>query len=176
MSNQLYGTPLRLLRGKDIESAVKSGYLKIHPFDEEKLQLTSYDISVFQLIKFPNKQIYRAEDNEEILEDFDEIILEPGRSYLFLTLEEFSFPLDMIAEVSLRSRYSRLLNSSEYMGRVECGWRGRLVLEITNHSSTRRVRIQKGEPLATLVIYQLEQPVTKGYTGRYLDWPSPEWR
>jgi deoxycytidine triphosphate deaminase len=172
MGNQLYGTSLRLLRGEDIKSAVKSGYLKIHPFDEAKLQPTSYDISVFQLIKFPSKQFYQAEDNEEIIEDFDEIIIEPGQSYLFLTFEEFSFPLDMIAEVSLRSRYSRLFNSSEYMGRVECGWRGRLVLEITNHSLTRRVRIQKGEALATVVIYQLEQPVIKGYTGRYLDWPN----
>jgi|FaiFalDrversion3_1042247.scaffolds.fasta_scaffold37010_1 dCTP deaminase len=172
MDKQLYGTLIRLLRGEDIAYAVKSGYLGINPFDERKLQPTSYDISVFQIAKFSDKEIYQADDIEEIFEDFNEVIIEPGQSYLFLTVEEFSFPLDMIAEINLRSRYSRLLNSSGYLGRVECGWKGHLVLEVANHSSTRRVRIGKGESLATLVIYQLEQPVTRGYAGRYLNWPG----
>jgi dCTP deaminase len=159
----------------DITAAVRDNHLRIEPFEEANVQPTSYDIGVMQIIQFPEKQIYGADDDEEIAYVFDQVVLQPDDSLLFLSREEFAFPLDMMADIYLRSRYSRLLNSGEYMGRIECGWSGHLVLEIANHSLKRPVSIWAGECLATLVIYQLENAVPTGYTGRYQNWlPSKE--
>ncbi len=171
MVKKHFGTLIRLLRGDDIVSAVNSGHLYIKPFDIGKIQPTSYDISVFHVIKYKERSFYQANDDEEIIEDFEELILPPNSSYLFLSLEEFCFPLDMIAVISLRSRYSRLFNAAQSMGRIECGWKGRLVLEVSNHSVSRHVKITKGESIATIEVFQLEDAVSKGYSGRYMDWP-----
>ena len=176
MNQRRYGTKVRILRGQDIIDAVETKYLIISPFDKEKVQPTSYDISINSLIKYPSKDIYQSSDEERILEDFDELIISPSESHLFLSLEEFSFPLDMFGIVALRSRYSRLFNAAQYMGRIECGWIGHLVLEIFNLSMDRQVKIMKGESLATIEIFQLESPVEEGYSGRYINWPFQEKR
>jgi deoxycytidine triphosphate deaminase len=172
MNPQRFGVLCRLLRGDDIALAVERKYLVIAPFDKSRIQPTSYDICVSRIVEFQRQDVYQADQQNEVLfKDFEEVILEPGQSMLFLTLEEFAFPSDMLASINLRSTYSRLLNSGESMGRIECGWAGHLVLEISNQSISRRVRISRFESLASIEVYQIDEPVAKLYSGRYLNWP-----
>ena len=163
MKKLSYGSAFRILRGEDIIEAVKDKYLLISPFDNELIRPTSYDLRVSHIIEYVRKDCYTGEDREDIriLDELAELIIYPGDAYLFLSECEFKFPRDMIANIGLRSRYSRLFNSGEYMGRIECGWEGRLILEVKNHSNSRAVKITYEEPIATLEIFQLAlQPKT----------------
>lgn len=154
MSSKQYGSRLFILDGSDIIEAVEEGYLFISPFIKTNVQLSSYDVSIDKIAKYRKKKYYVESDREEVFEDFSELLVEPGESLLFLSMETFTFPQDMIGRIGLRSRYCRLLNSAESMGRIENGWSGKIVLEISNRSRDRKVKLSHGEPIASIEVFQ----------------------
>lgn len=167
MNNINYGSQFRILLGSDIKLAVETKYLSISPFQEVRIQPTSYDISIGKVLKYS----LDIECDDDLLGgdryDFSTVELCPSQSILFVTEETFNFPKDMFAEIFLRSRYARQLITGGNLGRIECGWKGRLILEINNQSLDRTVKFEKGAGIATLVIYQIDSPNAYSHTGLF---------
>lgn len=170
VNNPKFGSPFRILLGSDIELAVNADYLKILPFNSKRIQPTSIDIAISKVLNYPNDSKDLVDFLTGDSKDFHSLELGPSQSILFISEEHFSFPNDMFAEIFLRSRYSRILNCHGHMGRIECGWKGYLVLEVTNQSSHRTVTFTKGDDIATLVIYQIENTSPRSYSGIFQNW------
>ncbi len=163
-----YGVGIRLLRDVDIRKAVQNGYIHIDPFSDDLVQPTSYDIRVSHVVgvEYDDSANSHREFSYRI-EEFDVVTVHPRESVLFRSLEYFEFPPDMFAYIILRSTYARLLVSTSCLGHIECGWSGHLLIEIANLSSHSCVQIRNGDALATLKIYQLEDPPVSVY-AKYL--------
>lgn len=143
-----------ILNGDDIVESCINNNLVIDPFDKSHLQPTSYDISVGQVL-----------ENGSFC-DFSSLRLEHLQFKNLLTKERMEFPLDMIGHIYLRSTFIRkgLLMS---LGRIEAGWRGRLVIEVFN--ALEVVILNNGERIATVEFERLARPVSKGYEGEFQD-------
>jgi len=146
-----------ILAREDIQKACKERKLVIEPLDNNALQPTSYDVAVGYVIM----------DND-IIENFDDIELAPLEFKKFLSVEYFQFPNDIIGHLYLRSTYARMRLIPIHQGRIEAGWRGKLVIEIFN-ASKKNVRIKRGDRLVTVEFVQLPKPVPKGYSGKFQD-------
>ena len=141
-----------VLNSEDILHACQNQDLVIDPFDESHLQPTSYDISVSQFF----------DDGE--LRDFDSLRVEHLQSRNLVALELLAFPLDMIGHMNIRSTFRRRGLMGD-LGRIEAGWRGRLVIEV--FSTKEPIVIDNGERLATIEFVRLAKPVSKGYEGAF---------
>lgn len=170
MTKTSFGSQFRILLGSDIELAVDSNYLYISPFQRNRTQPSSYDISIANILNYSSD----IDNDIDLLHgekiDFTSVELSPSQSILFVSEEIFQFPNDMFAEIFLRSRYARQLNTGGNLGRIECGWKGRLILELSNQSLARTVKLEKGAVIATLVIYQIDSPNAYSHSGLFQNW------
>src|SRR5437899_2844809 len=142
-----------LLR-EDIVRAHEEKQLVIEPFDESKLQPTSYDISVCQVLA-----------DGDVFEDLDEVTVEHLEFINLVSEERFEFPLDMIGHIYFRSTYSRQGLGTIHLGRIEAGWKGRLVIEVM--SARSKMTIKRGERIATVEFVGLSRPATSPYRGQF---------
>lgn len=92
-------------------------------------------------------------------------VINPGEFRLASTLEHFDMPLDLLGIVHDKSTLARrgiaLQNTC-----IEPGWSGFLTLEITNHG-LECVELRDGDPIAQIIFHVLDQPLQKGYEGKY---------
>jgi len=146
-----------ILTQEDIQEARREGKLVIEPLDNNALQPTSYDVAAGYLLA----------DND-VIENFDETELVPLEFKKFLSVEYFRFPNDIIGHLYLRSTYARMRLIPIHQGRIEAGWRGRLVIEIFN-ASKKKIRIKRGDRLVTMEFIRLPKPVQEGYNGKFQD-------
>src|SRR5213078_2032327 len=143
-----------ILLKEDIVREHKENRLVIEPFRESQLQPTSYDISVGQILEDGN-----------LFRDFDEVTVEHLQFINLVSEERFEFPLNMIGHIYFRSTYSRQGLGTIHLGRIEAGWKGRLVIEVMNAKSP--VKIIKGERIATVEFIKLERPASSPYKGQF---------
>lgn len=142
------------------ETSKQSSGLEIKPFDTAALQPTSYDVSITSFIGKDGK-----------ISEFEEIEI-PSRGFArFCSGEYFSLPNDLIGRLYLRSTFARLGLIPVFLGRVEAGWRGRLVFEIVNFSE-EPIYVERGSRLFTLELIRLSVPVQEGYSGKFLGFPN----
>lgn len=94
-----------------------------------------------------------------------DILLWPFRCVLASTMERFSLPDDVCADVKDKSTWARRFVTVQNTF-IEPGWKGYLTLEIVNHSF-RFVRIRKGDPIAQIVFMRLEERTERPYAGKY---------
>lgn len=95
------------------------------------------------------------------------VYIPAGGFVLASTLEHFDIPPDLAALVKDKSTWARrgicVQNTV-----AEPGWRGYLTLEITNHSSTS-LFIDRGDPIAQIILELLDEPTEAPYAGKYQD-------
>ena len=145
-----------ILTREDIQEACRERRLLIEPLDNNALQPTSYDVAIGFLI------------DDDVIENFDHIELAPLEFQKFLSVESFLFPTDIVGHIYLRSTYARMGLIPIHQGRIEAGWRGKLVIEVFN-ASRNNLRINRGDWLVTVEFVQLSKPVQKGYDGQFQD-------
>jgi deoxycytidine triphosphate deaminase len=143
-----------ILVSDDIVQTCNERRLIIEPFRQSHLQPTSYDISVNQVL---------SDDNE--LRDFEEVNIGHLQFMNLISEERFEFPLDMIGHIYFRSTYARKGLGTIHLGRIEAGWKGRLVIEILNARSTMTIR--KGERIATVEFVSLPKAASSPYQGQF---------
>jgi len=119
-----------MLSDKNILDEIKTGRLKINPFNYNYLTSNGYDLSVF---------VPDGNDFKEV----DEFIIKPGEFYQLKTIEELEMPDDIIGLMYLRSRYSR--NGLVGMfAVVDAGYKGRLFVSVKNLGNKDIVLKPKG--------------------------------
>ena len=126
-----------------------------------------YDITLGNNFKFQTKTIGTISpgtDNSAQWEEFssaDFISLEPGEIILAESVEQFSIPKNVMGICFGKSTYCRC-GVHVNMSPLEAGWRGRLVIEISNQSRYKNVTLIVGGGIAQLVFFAGEEP-SAGY-------------
>lgn len=143
-----------ILTKEGILEACRQAQLTIMPFDLANLQPTSYDIAV------------GAFAQDDSFTSFDCLDVLPSHFASFLTVELVELPLDMVGHIYLRSSLARKGLGGIQLGRIEAGWRGKLVLEVSNAGDTP-ISIKRGDRIATVEFSRLARPVSEGYRGRF---------
>lgn len=100
----------------------------------------------------------------------DSIWLWPFWGRLAVSIEHFSMPNDVSAEVKDKSSNARIFATVQNTI-IEAGWRGYLTLELTRHLPWP-VFIRAGTPIAQIVFHRLEEPTEQPYNGKYQDQPN----
>jgi dCTP deaminase len=90
-----------------------------------------------------------------------------GRFALASTVERFSIPNDVLAQVCDKSTWARR-GIAVQNTIIEPGWRGHLTIELTNHSDIS-IEIKAGDPIAQIIFFRLEEPTRLPYAGKYQD-------
>jgi len=96
--------------------------------------------------------------------------LRPGQSALACTIEHFDMPRDVLGTVKDKSTWARRFLAVQNT-LIDPGWRGYLTLELSNHGR-EPLFIQKGDPIAQIVLQLLDEPAEQPYEGKYQDQPA----
>jgi len=130
-----------MLSDKNILDEIKTGRLKINPFNYNYLTSNGYDLSVF---------VSDGSDFKEV----DEFIIKPGEFYQLKTIEELEMPDDIIGLMYLRSRYSR--NGLVGMfAVVDAGYKGRLFVSVKNLGD-KEIVLKPKEGVIHIIFERLE--------------------
>lgn len=133
-------------------------YHLIFPFDPSLLQPNSYDFRLGNQwatlqVKDNFLDLVEAEDTLEVeVMEKDEYILQPHSCVLAISLEKFRFPYNICGKVFSKSSLGRLFLtvSCGDAGFCDAGWRGKLVLELVNHSNFA-IKLRAGQRIGQMV-------------------------
>lgn len=144
---------LMMLTDHDIQIFAKEGM--IEPFNLEHLQPASYDME---------------------LDSVNKRILKPGESTLGVTRETIRVPEHVVGMVFGKSSLARDFLSVHYAGFVDPGFRGQIILEITNHSD-KDIDLFRYETMAQIAFIKLTTFPNTIYEGHYQDQKgiTPNW-
>jgi dCTP deaminase len=95
--------------------------------------------------------------------------LPTGGFILGSILEHITMPNDVIGIVHDKSTLARLGLALQNTV-LECGWRGYLTVEISNHGNDL-VSLPAGSPIAQIIFHRVDRPC-EPYTGKYNDQPA----
>ena len=100
-----------------------------------------------------------------------------GRVYHAITMERVEMPHDLMGVIHTTSSMARYgLAITNDSPRLQPGWRGRVVLELT-YVGNGSIQLMPGMEVGELVLHQLTTPTSRPYKGRYQDQMSiPEMR
>ena len=157
-----------VLTDKEIRQLVKNREL-ITPFNEQKLQSESYDVSIGDRITVFRKEIRCIDILEQSTVDSIYESLELGeegyvispKEYILLSLlEEINLPETITAHIRPKTRYTRLglLVSAQHCNST---YSGRLSIGVFN-ATEYPIRLRKGYPIAQLVFEELAGIPTEG--------------
>lgn len=96
----------------------------------------------------------------------ESLYIPPGGFELAGTLEHFTMPDDLLAQVCDKSTWIRQ-GLCVHNTIIEPGWSGYLTLELSNQSNFKGHRIQEGCPIAQIVFMRLTDPTEMPYEGKY---------
>jgi dCTP deaminase len=100
----------------------------------------------------------------------ESVTIPPGGALLASTIEHFDMPSDVLGQVADKSTWARMFIAVQNTV-IEPGWRGHLTLELSNHSA-RTVHIERGSPIAQIVLFKLDELTEQPYKGKYQDQPN----
>jgi len=151
-----------ILTHDQIIDAQKAGGIVIEPFDEKQIQAASYDLRVGpQGVTTSTKKIVN-------LERAGFVLLEPGDFGIVTCFESIKLGPQYVGRFGLRSRYAREGLIATTGPQIDPGFRGRLIVGLTN-LTPRAVSLPYKDDFLTVEFHQLEQATTHPYNGPYQD-------
>lgn len=170
---------MSVLAEKEILKKIKSGEIKIEPFDERALGPASYDLHlgnkfrVFKGVKeiFKVSEKAKFEKVTKLVGVGKQFLLMPNQTVHGITQEKITLPNNICGRIEGRSRFGRLgLMVHITSGFVQPGTSGHQVLEM-NNAGPMPLSLNSG-----LAICQIIFEETKGkakYKGRFKDQKEP---
>jgi dCTP deaminase len=160
---------------KQILDYLKEGRLKFEPsIDSLQLQSHSVDLRLGYTFMVPKLWRMTERGREAFMidylddgEKFDIFELEhkqffdllPKESVVATSLEEVSIPDDLMAVLYPRSSINRKGLSVDLTGIIDAGYEGRLLIPVTNNTTSQVIRLYPGERFCQLVFYPLNQSI-----------------
>lgn len=140
-----------------------NGYNIISPFKTENINPASYDVTLSDDI------IIRGQDKVKLPLRFM-----PHEFIIATTNEHFHLPLDVAADMRLKSTIGRMGINHVLSVWFDPGFRGEATLELHNVSNTI-INLHPGMKIAQMIFMRLSEPTCLSYehTGRYLDQKGP---
>lgn len=166
-----------ILSDKTIRAELKKGKLVIEPLGEKAIQPSSIDLRLgYQFRLFtpsrrpyidPRNHIEDYSQNVEIKKD-DFLTVHPGEFILGTTFERLEIPDYLVARLDGRSSLGRLgVMIHATAGYVPPGWKGHLVLEISN-VGTLPIALYPEMRVCQVSFERLTEPAEKPYGSRGL--------
>ena len=133
-----------MLSDEEILEHLKSGEVKLEPFELSGLNPAGYDLRIAE-----------------------KIVLKPKQYELVATLETVELGLGVTTYMFIRSSLARegVIGSFAV---VDPGFRGQLTLNLHNVSE-KAITLEKGERIVQIVFHELGNTAKKGYNGSYQD-------
>lgn len=154
--------PTMILTNEQILGAYKAGDIVIDPFDEEQLQGASYDLRV-------GEQGATTTSRHVVnIREAGFIILRPGDFGVVTTHETLKLGPQFVGRIGLRSKYARKGVVATTGPQIDPGYRGRLIVGLTN-LTPRSISLPHKDDLLTVEFHKLDQASTKPYVGPYQD-------
>ena len=129
-------------------------------FSEKCLEPASYDI------RLGTEGITSSTKKKVNIEETGYISIEPGEFAVFLSLEYFEMPNDMVGNIGMKSKFARkgliLLAGLQ----LDPGFKGYLTLRMFN-TSTQTIALSFKEKIGMIQFIQLVVPAKKPYSGPY---------
>ncbi|MEN3033701.1 MAG: dCTP deaminase [Aquificaceae bacterium] len=164
-----------ILSDASLKKLIKSGELKISPFDISQIQPSSIDLTLSEELLFyvgPIDVKSPQNPTEVIKIPKDGFEIPPKAFMLASTREYIQLPDNLTAFVEGRSSLGRLGLFIQNAGWVDAGFEGQLTLELYNANSNP-IRIYSGIRICQIVIAKLEAPCEKPYSGKYKNQKGP---
>lgn len=167
---------MAVLSDNDIARELGYGELDVSPVDlEEQLQPNSIDIRLgeeFSLFASQETVIDPKQDLEEYYDyidrtSTDSIILNSGEFILGTTVEKFTIPDYLYAQLHGRSSIGRLgIEVHSTAGLIDSGYaEGEITLEIKNNNK-RAIKLYPGMRIAQVVFHRLESSCSNPYSEK----------
>jgi len=161
-----------ILSDFDLRAYLKSGRLKVEPFDEKIIRENGLDLRLGGgyckiLSSSETLEISECADVSKYYKCYDSsdfIVLEPNTRYLLHTLEYIAVPPELMGFVELRSTFARL-GIMMPPTIIDGGFEGQLTIEILSTSFPLKLTV--GVRFLHVVFAKLTTPITKPYRGKY---------
>ncbi|NDB50130.1 MAG: dCTP deaminase, partial [Actinobacteria bacterium] len=131
-----------LLSDRDIAAEIKSGRVKVEPFDPKMIQPSSVDVRLDRFFRVFENHRYEVIDpsieqseltREVAVAPDDFFILHPGEFVLASTYEVITLPDDIAGRLEGKSSLGRLgLLTHSTAGFIDPGFSGHITLELSN--------------------------------------------
>lgn len=168
-----------ILSDTDIKARIEKGDIKVDPLPDLGVAIGTVSIDlrlghefiVYKTTSRPYIDVKNQETFENLTEkvvktESEAFVIHPREFVLSATLERVELPLNLAGRLEGKSSLGRLgvvIHSTA--GKVDPGWKGNLVLEITN-IGTLPIMLYPGMRVCQLLFEQLSSPASKGYTDR----------
>jgi dCTP deaminase len=180
-----------VLSDRDIKKALNSGKIKITPTPNLRVQLGSNSIDlrlgnvfrIFDNSKYafidPFKKNIGEEITREIKKKDDEpFVIQPGDFVLGTTVEYLELPDDIVGNLEGRSSIGRLgIVVHSTAASVECGFRGKITLELAN-MGRMPVALYPGMRICAVSFIRMTSPAEVPYykkkSAKYVGQKGPE--
>lgn len=167
-----------ILSDRTIKEEIKKGNIVIDPFDKSAVQPASVDLRLGHEFKLfmpsrrpfidPTNHIDDYSSTENIIKKNDYLTIHPGQFILGATLERIEFANNIVARLDGRSSLGRLgVMIHATAGTVSPGWKGQLVLEISN-LGTLPIALYPGMRVCQISFSYLTTPVDNAYGSKVL--------
>lgn len=161
-----------VLSDVSIKKAVKDGRIVINPYDEKKVQPSSYDVTLdnkFLIFKHtgdtcidPKKDAFEIMEEVEITED-KPFVLHPGEFALASLFEWLEVGNDLVARIEGKSSLGRIgLLIHSTAGYIDPGWKGKITLELSNVAKLP-ILLHYKMKIGQLSFSQLTEPAENTY-------------
>jgi dCTP deaminase len=168
-----------ILSDKDIKKHIESRSIRIDPLPDLKVALGTvsvdlrlgHDFMVYRTTSRPYIDVKEKDSFERLTEKVtkkadEAFVIHPRDFVLGATLENVELPNDLAGRLEGKSSLGRLgLVIHSTAGKVDPGFKGRLVLEITN-IGTVPIMLYPEMRICQLLFEQLSSPTTQSYTER----------
>jgi dCTP deaminase len=164
--------PVSVLSDGTIAALVEAGRIVIRPWDPDRVQPASVDLTLGDSFRVFHNHRATAIDlrepptnlTEEVLVAEDEpFVIHPGEFCLGRTHEWVELPDDIVARIEGKSSLGRLgLIVHATAGFCDPGWKGTLTLELNNLTRVP-IRLYAGLPIAQLSFMTLDAPARRPY-------------
>jgi dCTP deaminase len=182
-----------LLSDRDIAAEIKSGRVKVEPFDPKMIQPSSVDVRLDRFFRVFENHRYEVIDpsieqseltREVAVAPDDFFILHPGEFVLASTYEVITLPEDIAGRLEGKSSLGRLgLLTHSTAGFIDPGFSGHITLELSNVANLP-VKLYPGMKIGQLCLIKLsssaEHPYGSAlygsrYQGQRGPTPSKSW-
>jgi dCTP deaminase len=182
-----------LLSDRDIAVEIKSGRVKVEPFDPKMIQPSSVDVRLDRFFRVFENHRYEVIDpsieqseltREVAVAPDDFFILHPGEFVLASTYEVITLPDDIAGRLEGKSSLGRLgLLTHSTAGFIDPGFSGHITLELSNVANLP-VKLYPGMKIGQLCLIKLsssaEHPYGSAlygsrYQGQRGPTPSKSW-
>ena len=161
-----------LLSDRDIAAEIKSGRVKVDPFEPKMIQPSSVDVRLDRFFRVFENHRYEVIDpsieqsdltREVAVAPNDFFILHPGEFVLASTYEVITLPDDIAGRLEGKSSLGRLgLLTHSTAGFIDPGFSGHITLELSNVANLP-VKLYPGMKIGQLCLIKLSSPAEHPY-------------